>query len=131
MKAEFKLQFLAELTDDITSNNKTTEINNTTITRNLVSSLPASVRKQISNKTINYLQANEYDIGSYTDARPEIVEEIRLLQKEQFKYNTIAVYENLTEIAFNKKPMFPQKKDEVPEAFKENSIKIDTPFKGA
>ena len=120
LENEFRFNYLAILTDEIASGNLNTEINLATITRDLVTSLPEEIRRQISKETLNFLNEIEYDYNKYSEAKDNIAKEIKILQEQQVRTNRIDIFNYLTTYSFNQKSVLPKSK-EVPEAFKESS----------
>ena len=82
----------------------------------------------MSRDTLTFLNENKYDYNAYPKDDSKIANEIRLLQEHQFRRNSTDIFESFLTYTFNKTPVSPESK-EVPPAFRQKNINIDTPFK--
>jgi len=128
LEDQFRLNHLIELTDSIASGQLKNEINRTTITRDLITSLPKEISSQISQDTLNFLNENKYEYSAYQEADSKITEELTLLQTEQVKRNRTDIFNSLWAYSLNKSSIS-SKSTEIPPAFKQKTINIDTPFR--
>lgn len=128
LKEEYRITYLIDLTNQIASGQLSNEINRTIITRNFVTNLPKEISNQLSRDTLTFLNENKYDYNAYPKDDSKIANEIRLLQEHQFRRNSTDILESLMTYTFNKRPVSLQS-TEIPSAFKQNTINIDTPFR--
>ena len=119
---------MIDLTNQIASGQLSNEINRTIITRNFVTNLPKEISNQLSRDTLTFLNENKYDYNAYPKDDSKIANEIKLLQEHQFRRNSTDILESLMTYTFNKRPVSLQS-TEIPSAFKQNTINIDTPFR--
>jgi len=128
LKEEYRITYLIDLTNKIASGQLNNEINRAVITRDFVSSLPKEISSQISQDTLNFLNENKYDYNTYLKDDSKIANEISLLQEYQFRRNSTDILESLMTYAFNKRPISSQA-TEIPPAFRQKTVNIDTPFR--
>jgi hypothetical protein len=128
LQEEYRINYLIDLTNKVATGQLNNEINMTTITRDFVSNLPKEISSQITRDTLNFLNENEYEYSTYLKDDSKIAEEIKLLQEHQFRRNSTDIFESFLNYTFNKRPVSSQS-TEIPSAFKQNTINIDTPFK--
>ena len=128
LQEEYRLNFLIDLSKEITSGAANTEINRTRINRDFVLTLPKEISSQISKDTKTFLNEIEYDYNSYPQDESQITKEIKMLQEQQFRRNRTDVFESLMTYGFNQTPISSQA-TEVPPAFKQKTMNIDTPFR--
>jgi len=126
LQEEYRLTYLIDLSNQIASKKLNNEINRETITRDFITSLPKEISSQISQDTLTFLNENEYDYNTYPQDDSKIANEISLLQEHQFRRNSTAIFESLMTYAFNPSPIMPKK--DIPPAFKEKNVNINTPF---
>jgi hypothetical protein len=128
LQEEYRITYLIDLTNQIASGQLSNEINKTIITRDFVTNLPKEISNQLSRDTLTFLNENKYDYNAYPKDDSKIANEIRLLQEHQFRRNSTDIFESFLTYTFNKTPVSPESK-EVPLAFRQKNINIDTPFK--
>ena len=128
LQEEYRITYLIDLTNQIASGQLSNEINRTIITRDFVTNLPKEISNQLSRDTLTFLNENKYDYNAYPKDDSKIANEIRLLQEHQFRRNSTDIFESFLTYTFNKTPVSPESK-EVPPAFRQKNINIDTPFK--
>ncbi len=128
LQEEYRLNFLIDLSKEITSGAASTEINRTRINRDFVLTLPKEISSQISKDTKTFLNEIEYDYNSYPQDESQITKEIKMLQEQQFRRNRTDVFESLMTYGFNQTPISSQA-TKVPPAFKQKNMNIDTPFR--
>lgn len=127
LQEEYRLTYLIDFSNQINSGALDNEINREIITRDFVSSLPKEIRSQISKDTLNFLNKNNYDYKTYLRDDSRIAKEITLLQTQQYSRKGTDIFESLMTYAFNQTPIMPKK--EIPSAFRQKNINIETPFK--
>ncbi len=128
LQEEYRLTYLIDLSNQITSGAASTDINRTRINRDFVLTLPKEINSQISKETKTFLNEIEYDYNSYPQDESQISKEIKMLQEQQFRRNSTDVFESLMTYAFNQTTVLPES-NKVPEAFRKKNINIDTPFR--
>ncbi len=128
LQEEYRINYLIDLTNKVATGQLNNEINMTTITRDFVSNLPKEISSQITRDTLNFLNENEYEYSTYLKDDSKIAEEIKLLQEHQFRRNSTDIFESFLNYTFNKRPVSSQS-TEIPSAFKQNTINIDTSFR--
>ena len=128
LQEEYRLTYLIDLSNQITSRAASTDINRTRINRDFVLTLPKEINSQISKETKTFLNEIEYDYNSYPQDESQISKEIKMLQEQQFRRNSTDVFESLMTYAFNQTTVLPEA-NKVPEAFRKKNINIDTPFR--
>jgi hypothetical protein len=128
LQEEYRINYLIDLTNKVATGQLNNEINMTTITRDFVTNLPKEISSQITRDTLNFLNENEYEYSTYLKDDSKIAEEIKLLQEHQFRRNSTDIFESFLNYTFNKRPVSSQS-TEIPSAFKQNTINIDTSFR--
>jgi len=128
LQEEYRINYLIDLTNKVATGQLNNEINRTTITRDFVSNLPKEISSQITRDTLTFLNQNEYEYSTYPKDNSKVAEEIKLLQEHQFRRNSTDIFESFLNYTFNKRPVSLQS-TEIPSAFKQNTINIDTSFR--
>lgn len=128
LQEEYRINYLIDLTNKVAAGQLNNEINRTTITRDFVSNLPKEISSQITRDTLTFLNQNEYEYSTYPKDNSKVAEEIKLLQEHQFRRNSTDIFESFLNYTFNKRPVSLQS-TEIPSAFKQNTINIDTLFR--